>query len=68
MQQEVVEAARIEASDARASEAAVRRVLLGEAEYKLAEEQGYRLDTVVTMAPSTRSVTVLGGPHEWKPM
>jgi len=45
-----------------AQAAAVQRILLGASEYRLAEESGYKLDTVITMAPSRRSLAVLGGP------
>ena len=65
MEQELRDDAKMVASEACASEAAVRRVLLGEAEYHLAEECGYQLDTIVSMKPSNRSVTVLGGPRHW---
>lgn len=54
-----------EAADVHASEAAVRRVLLGEAEYRLAEESGYQMDTLVSMTPSRRTSTVLGPPRTW---
>mmetsp|Transcript_25048 Transcript_25048/g.44044 ORF Transcript_25048/g.44044 Transcript_25048/m.44044 type:complete len:205 (+) Transcript_25048:125-739(+) len=63
-EQGLLDRAKDEANDAWAAEAAVRRVLLGEAEYKLAQESGYELDTVMTMAPSRRTVTFLGRPWQ----
>ena len=50
-------AALTEASEARAAAAAVERSLLTAQEYRLAEEAGYQLQTIIQMAPSKATLT-----------
>ena len=45
----------------------MERILIGESEYRLAEESGYQLDTVVQLRPSQRSITVFSSPCEEDP-
>ena len=50
-------AALAEANEARAAAASVERSMLTAQEYRLSEEAGYQMQTIIQMAPSRATVT-----------
>ena len=59
--QEQARVAIAQCQEARAAKVALQKCLYREKDYQLSEEAGYRLDTVVQIAPTHPTITVFGG-------